>query len=174
MKTMILILMMLGSLQTKAGEIRVGFLGLTMHGEAPKADVRPIMPRKLDNQAIFVWHPELNINYITDENTIYNATYVKDCTDNDAYYLGMGKQYNIEKGLRFGYIIGVYKRLQPYAFTNYDTGKITYTFTNQYLPMPQVFIEKVYKINEKFGISFQASSSIFLSHATIGFVFGGE
>lgn len=164
------LLIILFSLNANSKNIRIGILGLTYHLAKQYDFISNNMPRKLDKNGYLVWHPELNISYINDNNNIFNFTYLKDCLNNDSFHIGYGKQWVINKNLKSGFILGLLKRKDPILISNNIKGN-RIEYEDNLIPYPQIYLEKLIIINNNFDLSIQASSSIILTHINLGLSF---
>lgn len=169
MKYLLLLLLLPSLLLAK--DLRVGLLGLTYHLDRQYDEIASIMPRKIDSAGFFVWHPEINVSYIN-EDAIFNFTYLKDCLDNDSYHAGYGKQWIVNSNLKFGMIVGIFKRKEPVIVVK-PSGSLRIRYNDLLIPYPQVYVDRSFKLNDNYDLSIQASSSIILTHVNIGINYGG-
>jgi len=73
---------------TQADSISLSPLGLTFHGKS-QSELAPLAPRKLDKNADWTWHPEVNLTYKS-KHMQYSVFFMKD-TINDpsgGFFLG--------------------------------------------------------------------------------------
>lgn len=165
----ILTLVLILSLNTYADSLNIGLLGLTFHGMSSDIDYAPQMKRKIDKNGIFAHHIEFNLTYINKDNFIFNSTILKDCFDNDAYYLGIGKQWEVSENLYAHFTIGMYVRKTFAKDIDLTIGSSDGKM--DYIPAPWIGLKRNFEINESWSFSTQVNTNVFLTHGTFGFEF---
>lgn len=150
---------------THADSVSLGLIGITSHGaSSASSGAYRWMPRKISSIMQTVWNPELNFTYERG-NWLFNATYVSDCMNKDAYYLGIGKRWNITDSFYASVLAGAYFVKDPIFMNDF---KRLEGFKNKVIFAPWISLEKDFKISGGVHAFINMSSNIALTHAVTG------
>lgn len=148
-----------------ADSVSLGLLGITSHGaSSARQGAYAWMPRKITGFMQTVWNPELNFTYETN-NWLFNATYVSDCMNKDAYYVGMGKRWDITEGFYASILAGAYFVKDPIFMNDF---KRLEGFKNKVIFAPWISLEKDFKLSGGIHAFINVSSNIALTHSVTG------
>ena len=165
----VMIVMLLGISPIKAKDsVSLGLLGLSSHGLGSATQgAYEHMPRKVSKTGYTVWNPELNLT-IESNGWLLNTTYVSDCMNKDAYYLGVGYRWNVSETLHVSILGGAYFVKDP-QFKN-DFKRIE-GFKDKVIFAPWLSLEKDFKVVGDLYAFIGVSSNVALTHAVTGFKF---
>lgn len=113
LKYVSLILFIFISECTYADSLTVSPIGLTFHGKE-NSELAPYAPRKLDKNAAWTWHPELNVTY-KQKYFQYTAFFMKDTINEPAGGLLFGPKYDLSRYFSLGIAGGPYFRPARYT-----------------------------------------------------------
>lgn len=165
----LIILITLISLNLSAESLNIGFFGITAHTAGGDLDYSDKMKRKIDKNGVFAHHIEFNMTYVNKDSFLINATMLKDCFDNDAYFLGAGKQWEISENLYGQFSVGIYARKNFAKNVNLEIGSTHGKI--DYIPTPWIGLKRNFPINNSWSISTQINTNVFLTHGTFGIEF---
>lgn len=156
------ILLFLLSAPTYADSLNLGLIGLTSHINSANDASWQYMKRKVSKTAYTVWHPEFNLTFEKSK-FLLNFTYLKDCQDFDAYYLGAGYRLNITDTFYTNLMVGAYKRTSYYLINGAPNHLI-----HQILFVPWIGIQKDFMITKEFGTFISLNTNYYLTHTFAG------
>lgn len=172
-KTISLIAILLSTQLHASDSLSLGLLGVTSHagGSADSRDWQT-MKRKISNNGKVVWNPELNLTY-EHNGWLINGTYVNDCQGFDAYFFGVGYQWEITKTFHASLIAGPYFRKKWFyqETRNTYTGNLmgtTKTEKKEILFVPWISLQKDFMFTNHVGAFVSISSNYALTHAVGG------
>lgn len=173
----LLLLLFLFPLPLSATEIQIHQLGLTLHGLPTTGVAHKGMPRRIDEKGQLVVTPGLGIALIENQN-IYSASILKDCFDNYASSLLVGRQFESKiPNLSYSFLLGVYLRELPMVCADGGCSLATdmpiKIRTKSLDIIPIAFGGLTYKIplNEKNYFHTNLYTNFFITQFTVGFGF---
>lgn len=139
------------SLDSKSETRQISLLGITAHGTSINKYGANSMRNKITSDGFLVVNPQLNLTYIKDDGSFKNFTALIDCYAQPALFSGFGKNYQVEKDLSLGYVLGVYIRIFP----DRDTIDIFRIGNYQIIPTPALTLQ--YRIKDKLYLRVQSN-----------------
>lgn len=167
-KSLLAFLILITPLLCRADYLTVNVIGLTLHGPGMEINTADKMPRKIDSGGRLIRHPELNMTYKTEENFIYNATWLRDCFDNSAWFAGAGKSYHVTENGSFQLTFGIYARPKV---ANIDVSIAVQKDGMDYIPTPWAGYSYDIPLTEYFSLNAQVNSNVLLTHSSFGLTY---
>lgn len=161
-----------------------------VHGIKPTQQAYTVMPRKMDEGGTSVVTPGVGIEYKGESGLMFLAAFIKDCYDNPAGTLQIGKLYDLSDRTHFGWSMGVYSRQTPYACDRPSTdpfaaGNSCYELDNynwkfmgsvngvnvDIIPMPFLHFSTALYKSRGFQVDLKIMSNVVLNEIGIGIPF---
>lgn len=162
----IIFFILLLSSVANAESLNLGFGALTYHGVPTDSN---LVKREITDNGRLVYNPEIYMLYTDKTERLYNFTLLKDCYDNWATYFGIGgivKRF--DDTLHSGLLFGLYVRETPVILDRIPMWTLDKI---QIAPLPFLYLEKTYPLNEKYELSSMITTNIMLTQFLIGVKF---
>lgn len=151
MKTLILFLLISINAQAK-NSFQISLFGITHHGTHIPPSEPLQMKNKLSQDAVWAYNPQFNLTRYKENGDLLNASFVVDCYRNAALNLAIGKRYNYNDRLKYGYVYGLYFRTRPG-----DIKEVPFKFGENYQLFPTAAGILQYKVTEKITLRLTAN-----------------
>lgn len=150
MKTLFLILLLSLNAQAK-NSFQVSLFGITHHGIFIPAENAKYVKSKLTQDGVWAYNPQFNFTKYNEKGDLFNVSFVVDCYQKAAINLALGKRFDFNDHIKYGYIYGVYFRKAP---SIKDT---EFRISENYQLIPTVAGILQYKVTDKITLRLTAN-----------------
>lgn len=151
MKTIILFLLISINAQAK-NSYQISFFGFTHHGIPVHPHEPKKMLNKLDQNGVFAYNPQFNFTRYKENGELLNASFVVDCYRSAALNVALGKRFDFNDRLKFGYVYGIYFRSAPG-----DKKDFNFKLTSNHQLFPTAAGILQYKVTDKITLRLTAN-----------------
>lgn len=173
--------------RTRDGTLSLVLPSFVVHGTRPDAETAAAMPRKTDASGTTVMTPGVGLQYVSAEGNMLIAAVVKDCYDDLAGTLQVGRSWRLGRDTSWALTAGVYVRETPMACDhtgpggslsceNIDSYPVKWLATVNHesvdvIPMPFLHFQTTLYRDRNFRVDFKLMGNIALNEFGFAFPF---